>query len=261
MARNFSIYYFHLMTTELSGAFAAQLSWTEVESRVRSAAIAVLPVGAACKQHGLHLPMQADLVQAEWLAQALVQYANVLVWPTVSYGYYPAFNDYPGSVTLSRETFQHMTQEILSGIHRTGVRTALILNTGISTIEPLQAAADKMSNKMCIKLANIYHGPCYLDTANAIEEQPCGGHADEIETSIMLAIDPQCVRQDKAERWTPTGMDARGAFSREQKKPGFSPSGVWGDPTLASEEKGHRLLEAIVDDLLTAVKALQKERG
>ena len=258
MAGNFSIQFFHLMTTGLSGAFAAQLSWSEVESRVRSAAIAVLPVGAACKQHGLHLPMQADLVQAEWLARALVQHANVLVWPTVSYGYYPAFTDYPGSVTLSRETFQHMTHEILSSIHRTGVRTALILNTGISTIEPLQAAADNMSNKMCIKLANVYHGPCYRDQADAIEDQPCGGHADELETSIMLAIDPQCVRQDEAVTWTPAGMAARGPFSRDQKKPRFSPSGVWGDPTLASEEKGHRLLVAIVDDLLTAVKDLQK---
>ncbi len=84
MAGTFSIQFFHHMTTGLPGAFAAQLSWSEVESRVRSAAIAVLPVGAACKQHGRHLPMQADLVQAEWLAQALVQHANVLVWITVS---------------------------------------------------------------------------------------------------------------------------------------------------------------------------------
>jgi creatinine amidohydrolase len=258
MASVLSIQSFHLMTTGLPGAFAAQLSWSEVESRVRAAAIAVLPVGAACKQHGLHLPMQADLLQAEWLAQALVQHANVLVWPTVSYGYYPAFTDYPGSVTLSRETFQQMTQEILSGIHRTGVRSALILNTGISTIEPLHAAADMMSNKMCIKLANVYHGRCYREAANAIEDQPRGGHADELETSILLAIDPKCVRRDKAVTWTPAGMAARGPFSRDQKKPRFSPSGVWGDSTLASEEKGHRLLVAIVDDLLTAVKGLQK---
>ena len=124
------------MTTGLSGAFAAQLSWSEVERRIHSAAIAVLPIGAACKEHGHHLPMQTDLLQAEWLAGTLVQRANVLVWPTVSYGYYPAFTDYPGSISLSRETFQHMVHEILSDICRAGERTVLILNTGISTIEP-----------------------------------------------------------------------------------------------------------------------------
>lgn len=245
------------MTTGLPGAFAAQLSWSEVAHRLHSAAIALLPIGAACKEHGLHLPMQADLLQAEWLSGAMVQRANVLVWPTVTYGYYPAFTDYPGSVSLSRETFQHMVGEILSDIRRAGERTVLILNTGISTIEPLQAVADAMPKEMCIKLANVYDGPCYRSEAEAIEEQSCGGHADELETSIMLAIDPQYVNQDKADAWIPTGMTASGPFSRDQDKPGFSPTGVWGDPTLASEEKGRRLLAAIVDDLLTAVKALQ----
>ncbi len=245
------------MTTGLSGAFAAQLSWSEVERRIHSAAIAVLPIGAACKEHGHHLPMQTDLLQAEWLAGKLAQRANVLVWPSVSYGYYPAFTDYPGSISLSRETFQHMVHEILSDICRAGERTVLILNTGISTIEPLQAVADAMPKEMRIKLANVYHGPCYRSEAEAIEEQLYGGHADELETSIMLAIDQQYVRRDKAVAWTPTGMAASGPFSRDQNNPRYSPTGVWGDPTLASEEKGRRLLAAIVDDLVNAVKALQ----
>ncbi len=245
------------MTTESPGAFTAQLSWSEVERRIHAAAIAVLPIGAACKEHGPHLPMQADLLQAEWLAGALVQRANVLVWPTATYGYYPAFTDYPGSVSLSRETFQRMVHEILSDIRRAGVRTVLILNTGISTIEPLQAVADTMPKEMCIKLANVYDGQCYRSEAEAIEEQACGGHADELETSIILAIDRQYVSLDKADAWTPTKMDASGPFSRDQDNPRFSPTGVWGDPTLASEEKGRRLLAAMVDDLLAAVEALQ----
>jgi len=245
------------MTTESPGAFTARLSWSELEQRVHAAAIAVLPIGAACKEHGQHLPMQTDLLQAEWLAGALVQRANVLVWPTVTYGYYPAFTDYPGSVSLSRETFQCMVQEILNDIRCAGVRTVLILNTGISTIEPLQAAVDTMQKAMCIRLANVYEGPYYRNEAEAIEEQTCGGHADELETSIILAIDRQCVSLDKAEAWTPAAMAASGPFSRDQHKPRFSPTGVWGDPTLASEEKGSRLLAAMVDDLLAAVEALQ----
>ena len=228
-----------------------------MERRIHSAAITVLPVGAACKEHGHHLPMQTDLLQAEWLAAALVQRANVLVWPTVSYGYYPAFTDYPGSISLSRETFQHMVHEILSDIRRAGERSVLILNTGISTIEPLKAVADAMPKEMRIKLANIYDGPCYRSEAETIEEQLSGGHADELETSMMLAIEQQYLSRDKAKAWTPAGMSARGPFSRDQNNPRFSPTGVWGDPTLASEEKGRRLLAAIVDDLLNAVKELQ----
>ena len=245
------------VSTGLPGAFVAQLSWPEVERRIKAGAVAVLPVGAACKEHGPHLPMNADFLQAEWLAGALVQHTAVLVWPTITYGYYPAFTDYPGSVSLVRETFQRLVHEILCDIHRAGVHAILILNTGISTIVPLQGAIDAMSEALRIKLANVYDGPHCRSVIETIEEQLCGGHADELETSILLAIGRDYVAQDKAEAWTPPALGVSGPFSRsDPDNPGFSPTGVWGDPTLASESKGHQLLSAMVDDLLVAVEAL-----
>ena len=242
------------------GAFVAQLSWPEVEQRIKAGAIAMLPVGAACKAHGPHLPLNTDLLQADWLAGALVQRANVLVWPAIAYGYYPAFRDYPGSVSLARETFQHMVREILNEIQHSGVQAVAIMNTGISTIEPLQSVVDSMPDATRMLLANVYSGARYRRMEQAVEEQACGGHADEIETSIMLAVDRQCVALDRAVAWIPSGADTRGAFSRtDPDNPRYSPSGVWGDPTLASQDKGRRLLAAIVDDLLAAVGKLNQQ--
>jgi creatinine amidohydrolase len=153
-----------------------------------------------------------------------------------------------------------MVQEILNDILRAGARAVLILNTGISTIEPLQAAAGDMPESMRIELANVYAGPRCRGVIEAMEDQPCGGHADEIETSILLVIGREHVALDKAETWTPPAMAVSGPFScSEQDHPRFSPSGVWGDPTLASVQKGHRLLAAIVDDLLAAVETLRRE--
>lgn len=250
------------MKKELPGSFVAQLSWPEVERRIEAGAVAVLPIGAACKQHGPHLPMNADLLQAEWLAAALVQRAEVLVWPTVAYGYYPAFGDYPGSVSLSAATFRAMVQEILADIRRAGARAVLILNTGLSTIEPLQAAVDAAAQELRIGLANVYAGPRCRDVTQAIEQQPRGGHADELETSILLAIGREHDALDKAEAWTPPAMAVSGPFSRsDPDNPRFSPSGVWGDPTLASADKGRRLLAAMVADLLAAVEALAQSVG
>jgi creatinine amidohydrolase len=243
---------------ESQGAFAAQLSWPELERRVEAGALAVLPIGAACKAHGPHLPMNADFLQAEWLAQALVERARVLVWPTVSYGYYPAFSDYPGSVSVSRATFQSLVEQILADIWRTGVRGTLILNTGISTVEPLRAAADAAPPELRIGLANLYEGPRCRSVVEAIQEQLLGGHADELETSILLAIDPQQVALDQARVWTPAAMAAEGPFSRsDSQSPRFSPWGVWGDPTLAREEKGRKLLVAMLEDTLAGLEALR----
>jgi len=247
------------VTHAAPGAFAAHLNWPGVEQRIQAGAVAVLPVGAACKAHGPHLPMNTDQLQADWLAAALVQRADVLVWPAVTYGYYPAFSDYPGSVSLTRATFQHMVQEILGEIRRAGARAVLLLNTGISTIEPLQAAADKLTGELRIELANVYAGPRCRSVTRAIEEQPRGGHADELETSILLVIAREHVAPDKAQTWTPPAMAASGPFSRsDPDNPRYSPAGVWGDPTLASEDKGRRLLAAMLDDLLAAVETLQQ---
>jgi len=87
-------------------SLAADLTWPQLEQCVRAGAVGVLPVGVACKEYGPRLPMCADLLQARCLAETLVRRAPFPEWPAVSYGYYPAFRDYPGNVSLSRDTFQ-----------------------------------------------------------------------------------------------------------------------------------------------------------
>ena len=119
----------------------AELSWLEVQEHIDAGALAVLPIGAASKEHGYHLPLNTDWLQAEWLADRLMELAYVLVWPTVNYGYYPAFTDFSGSCTLSTTTFQALVEEISHSILNAGVKKLLLLNTGISTIKPLEAVA------------------------------------------------------------------------------------------------------------------------
>ena len=138
----------------------------------------------------------------------------------------------------------------------------MILNTGVSTIAPLEAAVAAGQPGMRVDLANVYQGQRYQHVAQALEQQVAGGHADELETSIMLAIGRECVALDRAQAWVPAAMSASGAFSRsDPHAPRFSPAGVWGDPTLASEEKGRRLLAAMLDDLLAAVENLHRTPG
>jgi len=114
-------------TTKIRGAWVAKLTWPEVEEHIQSGAVAILPVGAAAKEHGRHLPLNTDQLQAEWLSARLIEKANVLVWPTLTYGHYPAFTDYPGSSSLTTATFEKLVEEILQGIFGSGSKSALIL--------------------------------------------------------------------------------------------------------------------------------------
>src|SRR3954467_1083192 len=112
--------------------FIERLTWDEVARRIHDGAPAILPIGAAAKQHGFHLPMNTDRVQAEWLAARLADRIDALIWPTGTYGYYPAFAEYAGSSGLSAPVFEAMIHEIVADIIGFG-RAVLVLDTGIST--------------------------------------------------------------------------------------------------------------------------------
>ena len=238
-------------TAKPRGAWVANLSWPEVEKRIHCGAPAILPVGAAAKAHGPHLPLNADQLQAEWLASRLIEKADVLVWPTLSYGHYPAFADYPGSCSLSRATFEKLAEETLRNIFSSGIKSALILNTGISTIAALENAVVRTGRQ--IKLANVYRGRRYLEVFKKIGPQARGSHADEPETSIMLVVAPHKVNMRRARSWAGREMQAGALVRNDKSHPNYSPDGVYGDPTLASKQKGRLLLAAMLEDILDAI--------
>ncbi len=237
----------HQTRTPTPGAFVASLSWPDIETRIANGAAGVLPVGASAKEHGHHLPMNTDQVQAEWLAQRLTEKFDILVWPTVNYGYYPAFTDYPGSCSISEHTFTLLVREILSELFRHRVQTVIILNTGITTKAALAQVSDDMTGT---HLINVYEGPSLVRLAHTLLQQSHGGHADERETSLMLAINADAVRMNDSVVWDRPMRE--GPLRRnDDHDANYSPAGVIGDPTLASPEKGRKLLTAMLNDIST----------
>lgn len=196
--------------------------------------------------------MNTDFLQAEWLAKRLIEAAPVAVWPTLSYGHYPAFIEFPGSCSVASEIFQALSAQIIDDILRAGSRVVIVINTGISTIRPLHAAINDSRQPARVRLANVYEGANYRTAEARLRQQPCGGHADELETSIMLAIAPERVRMGRAQACTREMVS--GPLNRnDPDAPNYSPSGVYGDPRLASREKGEILLRAMLADLLALV--------
>jgi creatinine amidohydrolase len=235
--------------------FVAELCWPEVEQILAQDVLAILPIGAACKEHGPHLPLNTDYLQAEWLARNTALTCPSLIWPTIGYGFYPSFVEYPGSCSLSAQTFADTVQQILQGIVSAGASRILIINTGISTIPPLESMLAALDLTTQIHLFNAYAGSHFSVAVEDIEEQACGHHADEIETSIMLALAPQLVDMDKAACCTVERED--GPLNRHAPElPNYSPSGVLGDARLATTEKGSKLTAAMLKDMAEAINKL-----
>jgi creatinine amidohydrolase len=198
--------------------------------------------------------MATDQFFAEYFARALADESDALIWPTLSYGAYPAFVAYAGSVSLFNRTFQEVVTQIADALLGFGASRVIILDTGLSTIAPVEAAIEAVREPSRIRHVKLFAGPRFLKTAAELKQQPYGTHADEIETSLMLALAPELVDMARAKAcpFSPTGP-ARGPLSPDDPSaPNYSPSGSFGDPALASAEKGSRVLAAILADTVEA---------
>jgi creatinine amidohydrolase len=244
--------------TPPAGVRLGDVPWPEAEAALTPDRLVVLPLGAGSKEHGPHLPLSNDQVMADYFAARLLAARPIALLPTLTYGFYPAFLEYPGSVSLSFETQRDAVAEICRSIAGYGPRRFYVLNTGISTVRPLEDTVALLRREgILLRFTDLRIAG--KEAEDRVRKQAAGTHADEVETSMMLYIAPQVVHMDKA---VSDGSVVRpGALTRDAKSTTghYSPSGVFGDATLATRAKGEAIVEGVVKDVLAEVDALLKE--
>ena len=239
------------------GFWLADLTWPQAETVLRPETVVVIPLGAGSKEHGPHLKLSNDAIVSDYLARRVVEASDVVVAPPLAYHYYPAFLEYPGSTSLSAETARSVTVEAILGLARFGTRRFYVLNTGVSTTRALEPAARLLAAQGILLTFTDLTGR--LDRISApIRQEEGGTHADEIETSMMLYIDPSSVDMRRAvKEYTPASGPLQ--LTRQRGAPGtFSESGVWGDPTLATRDKGRVVVEGLVAGILERHRTLRR---
>ncbi|HEY2892207.1 MAG TPA: creatininase family protein [Dongiaceae bacterium] len=244
------------------GVWLETLSWVEAKSRFDAGAVVLMPIGAIAKEHGPHLPLNTDWLIARALAQRVAEALPIVVAPVVSAGYYPAFTDYAGSQHLSAATFIAVIEQLIGNLIGQGARRIALLNTGVSTEAPLRIACRNILDQHgisipCADIRNLGRG------SEKLLQQQAGGHADEAETSIMLALDPARVDlrhavSDYGDALTRSAGIRPNAFQRPGTMEG-SRSGAFGDPTLATAAKGKAILDAMVNELVAGLRASYPE--
>lgn len=234
------------------GLRLSDLTWLEAERALGPGTVVVLPLGAAAKEHGPHLSLGNDLLLVEHLAARVLERADVVVAPALPYHFYPAFVEYPGSTTLRLETARDLTIDVVLSLARHGPRRFYVLNAGVSTVRALEPAAAALAAEgVLLRFTDLL--AALEPVAAGVEEQEGGTHADELETSMMLVIAPDTVDMGRAVKdYTP----GEGPLTRDPRGPGkYSPTGTWGDPTLATRAKGERLIAGLVEAILRDVEA------
>jgi creatinine amidohydrolase len=231
-----------------------EMSWTEFEDAVKEYKFAFLPIGAI-EQHGPHLPMGTDVIIGEHLCERLARATGGLLLHSLAYTPSFSLRLYPGTVRVTDETFAATLVEIANALYQHGIRTIYAFIAHLGALDASKTAERELLLHSQARLVRLV-----LPGYKAAIEKYCTSerwhstyvHAEEFETSAVLAIRPELVDMSKAVREYPVRDPLFGPISIPWNQ--FCKSGVIGDATVATAEKGRNILEHIFRESLALVE-------
>jgi creatinine amidohydrolase/Fe(II)-dependent formamide hydrolase-like protein len=241
-----------------------ELTWPEAQKRFRLVDIALLPVGSV-EQHGPHLPLDTDAFDANYLALRVAEACSdpkPLVLPHIPYGVSYHHDEFNGTISISNDALAKLVYDIGVSISHNGIKKLVIIN-GHGGNSPALNYAAQMINRDAHIFVCVDTGETSDVDIYSLAETPNDVHAGEIETSTALAVRPHLVKIDQVRKEVPKFSSRyldftskRGvlwyAYTRK-----ISRSGVMGDPTKASAEKGKKIWEIIIAHLVALVEDLK----
>jgi creatinine amidohydrolase len=240
---------------------AATASWEDVAAGIVRGLIAILPIGAV-EQHGPHLPLLTDTTLAAGVARRIAEGVDAaLLLPAIAYGDAWTTEGWAGTLSLSPDTLRASVIDLGRGLHRMGVRALVTINGHFGNREPISLAARALS-ELGLPVLHLDYPHLEALAAEHMESEPAGPgfyHADEVETSMMLALAPASVRLDRAKPEYPAFPPLFG--SEPMKLSAFNKSGVFGDPRPATAEKGEALIAGIAAESQRLIGLWRSEHG
>ena len=238
-----------------------RLTWQEMNQAIAMQKVVILPTGST-EQHGPHLPLDTDVFLAESVCLEAARRApdRILVLPPISYGLNLHHIDFPGTIHIEPEIYIAFCTQITKSVAYHGFQKIVLVN-GHGSNTPLN---DLIARKTVLGTAALCAAVNYfalaLDTFAAAGGAPFIAHADEFETSLYLHLAPERVRTDKAV----AGDDIMGRYVSSDSTANYpvrfsdiwgrwTTTGVHGDPTQATAEKGQAIFEAAVTNLIAFV--------
>jgi creatinine amidohydrolase len=238
-----------------------RLSWEGINEAVEEQKVVILPTGST-EQHGRHLPLDVDVFLAESVCLEVGRRApdRVLVLPPVSYGLNLHHIDFPGTIHIEPETFIAFCLDITKSVAYHGFEKILIVNGHGSNTPLVDLIARKTvlaTDSLC---AAVNYIPLALEAFDRVKDTGVLAHADEFETSLYLYLAPERVRMDKAG----ADNDVAGKYMSSDSTADYpvrfndfwgrwTRTGVHGDATTATADKGKVIFEAAVSRLVEIV--------
>ena len=240
-----------------------EMSTTEAAEAANSGIVVIFPIGSV-EEHGSHLPLCTDSVQAEYVALEVAKKTGSLIAPPLRYGICNAGRNFPGTISIDFESLRRIAKDIMSELARNGLNRIIVMSghAGSSHMAAIRLAAqDVIHQNLKCNLDDKTRIMVLSDFDFAFEmEQKLGipktdGHAGDVETSRMLDIDSSLVK-GKGE----AGQMQTPRFEIVANPEKYFQKGVNGDPTQASATKGKAINEYVIEQTVKLVEEIKKER-
>lgn len=236
-----------------------ELTWPEVRGAVARTPWALLPFGAV-EEHGPHLPLGTDALVAGSLASRVAAAADLIELPVMPYGQVWSLEHFDGSLSVSDDTLVALVLGVADGLRRAGIKGLVLLSAHLGNAAALKKATRALEERGGLPaIALTYPGLAAVaaQVRQAPESHPAIMHADELETSVMLALHPEEVSMDRAVAEYPDyppHFDV-GAVRWHT----VSQSGVFGDATAATADKGRTIVDHVVATAVSVIDGWKKE--
>jgi creatinine amidohydrolase len=227
----------------------------EISAALASGPQTAIVVLGAQEQHGAHLPLATDSLWGAYLARTIAErIGNAFVAPVLSVGFSPEHMRFPGTITLRAETWGAVVEDYVASLEKHGFGRILLLASHGGNYAPLanelpglRARHPNVEIVAYTDLLGLIDA--FGDVADrfGVTRDESGAHAGEMETSMMLAVEPDTVHRDREE---PGFMGALGPVLDQINEEGIdavAPNGILGDPAKASAEHGEAYLDRIAD--------------
>lgn len=233
----------------------------------------LIPVGST-EQHGPHCPLMTDAAWAIDVAEGAAEKAKVLISPPLWFGWAPHHLAYPGTISLRPETLIAVVEDVCYSLIHHGFKRLLIINGHrVANLPPLEIAITRVRNVTGAYVAVIDVSLIALKEVERIVDAELGSiwHASGSEASFMLYKHGNLVDMSQAVRRMPaldekflhslismeSGLDWNRVLTKhtiEEFKAETEPTGITGDPLVASAEKGKEIYEVVVKNTVEFIE-------
>lgn len=247
------------------------LTWKEIEQMPNKENVVIIQPVGAIEQHGLHLPVAVDsAISLGVIGKALQQLNEAIpayALPCLYYGKSNEHCGFPGTITLSANTLLSVIKEMAVSIYRSGFRKLVLMNSHGGQPQIMEIAARDLHQEhpdFAVFPLFTWRVPHNVSDLITSQEQEYGIHAGDAETSIMLSLLPEQVQMDQAVKEYPQDLPEDSLLDMEGKLPfawltkELSSSGVMGDATVATKEKGDRILQSVAAGWVQVIQDVYK---